>query len=285
MCIILYNPELHQLAKNDSKFSDSNVSAVFINNGPKLNIQLNSPVIDLGENKGISGAQNIGSKYLMDKGIDYIFFLDQDTRFDASFFKKMLLEFFDIKNIDNSIGILSPKIFDLDTEIDVGIHKIEIDNISKVYLNGRVKNTLPISSGILVDCEVLKKTHGVKDNLFIDWVDFELDLNAMVHGFSIYSTNIASLRHKIGRPTTKKFFLKKLHPYNYPLVREYYFSRNAIFILRRYGNRFKGLKKFVNKALLYRIVTVPYENQKIQRIWVIIRGVWDGNHFDKNTSR
>jgi rhamnosyltransferase len=50
-------------------------------NGVKKNSMLfpNCQYVELGENLGIAKAQNIGSEKIIEKGVDYLMFLDQDS--------------------------------------------------------------------------------------------------------------------------------------------------------------------------------------------------------------
>ena len=59
------------------------------------------------KNLGFSGGQNSGIRYALSKGADYVLILNNDTYVDKSFIEELLK----ISERDNSIGILSPKIY------------------------------------------------------------------------------------------------------------------------------------------------------------------------------
>lgn len=64
-------------------------------------------LIQTGENLGYAGGNNVGIKYAIERGTDYILLLNNDTVVDPDF----LIELVKVAESDKSIGILSSKIY------------------------------------------------------------------------------------------------------------------------------------------------------------------------------
>ncbi len=74
-------------------------------------IQQNFPkvyLIENGQNLGFAEGQNIGIRYAMGEGADYLFVLNNDITFDRSVLKELIAAFED----DESIGIAGPRLDD-----------------------------------------------------------------------------------------------------------------------------------------------------------------------------
>lgn len=278
--IVTYNPEINKLKEQLLKLKSDNLNIVIVNNGENFDL-IEVPVINLKRNEGIATAQNVGVNFLKENtDVKYLFFFDQDSVFDAQFLGTMLNEWDRLAKVDFNIGILSPNLIDKKSNNFLAINQICGKKIVKVYLTSKtiqeISNTLPISSGIMISLDVYDQIGGLDDKLFIDWVDLDLDFRVLDAGYNIYTTVNAQLYHSIGKSSEKSLFLKKIHPFNYPLFREFYFSRNAVYSYKKYSKKFPGIKKLVYKSLLFRIITAFYEDHTFSRLKVIFRGILCG---------
>lgn len=279
--IVAFNPNLADFEKKIDGISMVTENLVIINNGDDFNISnKHVRLINLHENKGIAYAQNVGAKILKEIGVSLLFFFDQDSVYDNTYFERMLIEWVKLNNEDENIGILSPNIIDDKFKFVQGFLTLTDDGIKKSVLNQDeykiIKNTLPISSGILVSKDAYFAVGGVKDSFFIDFVDFELDLNLLKHGYSIYSISNIFIEHAIGEKNKRHFLFKAIYPSNHPIFRGYYTVRNGIYVYRMYGDRFKGLKKLILKSLFVRTICAFYEENKLKRLNSIFKGIRDG---------
>ena len=59
------------------------------------------------KNLGFSGGQNVGIKYALDNGADYVLILNNDTIVDKSLIEELL----NVVQIAKNIGIVDPKIY------------------------------------------------------------------------------------------------------------------------------------------------------------------------------
>ncbi len=69
--------------------------------------ELDFELIETGENLGYTGGNNEGIKYALDCKVDYVFLLNNDTYIAPN----TLLNIMQAADLDNQIGILSPKIY------------------------------------------------------------------------------------------------------------------------------------------------------------------------------
>lgn len=283
--IVTYKPNIDELNKKVDKYTtNSNAVVVIVNNGNKLNISEHSNLIikNLGKNMGIAYAQNIGINYLQEKGIDLAFLLDQDTKLEKKYFEKMLKKWQSLKIKDSKLAVLSPVAFDRKTKKLLSTKHLVNDNLEIEFLkNGDKYNTLPISSGILVDTNIFEKVGGNYSEYFIDWVDFQFDLDIIDAGYHVYTTPEIRINHQIGNASTRKFLWKTIHPSNHSAFRNYYFFRNGILFMNK--NRLhKFVKKFVISALLKRFICIFYEKRKVDKLKAMINGIKDARKIIKN---
>lgn len=279
--IVAYNPEIRVFKKKIDAISKLTDGVVVINNGSKLSFDNDRiELVNLDSNKGIAYAQNLGADILREKQKEFFFFFDQDSEFSQSYFLDMINEWLLISKDDTSLGALSPNVIDKNFNYAQPILYFSNNKIVKHTLNKnkveRIKNTLPISSGILISDKAYKDVKGAKADYFIDFVDFELDLNLMKHGYTIYSTSKTQIMHAIGKKDERIFFSKKIYPTNHPIFRDYYFMRNGCLTFRLYGKKYKGIRKLIIRSFMIRYIFVIYEKEKLKRIHYLSKGILDG---------
>lgn len=132
--------------------------------------------IPLNHNTGIANALNIGRQKIIDskERVDYCLTMDQDSKFPLD-------RFDDVK-------------------------KYLIENIEK---NSIKKVKCWITSCNFIFIELYKKVKGFRSELFIDYVDFELNEQFFNHKINIGYIQDISLEHKIGNPIEKFFYEPK----------------------------------------------------------------------------
>ena len=88
--IVLYNPNkkiIFQVIETLQKQIDV---LILVNNGSPIEIELQNVILrDLGENKGIAYAQNVGVDIARELGAKYILFSDQDTVYPENYISEM----------------------------------------------------------------------------------------------------------------------------------------------------------------------------------------------------
>lgn len=86
-----------------------------------------------------------------------------------------------------------------------------------------------IASGSLIPVQALDRIGGLRDDLFIDYVDIEWGLRARARGMRVYGVCAAGMSHRLGDATLS--ILGRSIP-QYSPQRIYYQVRNSILLLR-----------------------------------------------------
>ncbi|MCT4384166.1 hypothetical protein [Lacticaseibacillus paracasei] len=275
--IVLYHPEMAKLKRTIVTTLKNTPYLALVNNGEPL-ADLGDSVVELGENKGIAYAQNIGVETLQKQSkLDGVFFLDQDSEIEENFFSRMLLEWDRLTLTHPRLAMLSPVIRRRTETGNYSILILENDRLIKASVDSSkqtiVENTLPISSGVLVSVSAFMAVDGLASKWFIDWVDFDLDLKLLMQGYSIVTTNATSIIHEIGTPDRRNFFGKQIAVTNYVLFREYYTARNSMYLMRKFGATSKGISKYCWGQVSRRFLMLLYEPKKFRRFATLVGGL------------
>ncbi len=87
-----------------------------------------------------------------------------------------------------------------------------------------------ITSGNFIALKHYKKIHGFRSELFIDYVDFDLDRQFIESGKKIAYFADLSIYHQIGNPKSISFLGMHFTAMNHSPIRYYYRFRNARFL-------------------------------------------------------
>ncbi|MCT1191521.1 glycosyltransferase [Lactococcus lactis] len=267
--IVLFNPEIDRLKMNISAIIDQVDYTILVDNGSKnildikklMNDFPNINLIELGDNKGIAFALNKIGQYAVEYEFDYFITLDQDS----VVMKNLVKEYKKYLNLP-FMGQLTNYIEDRNNPIDR----------SKIIL----KENGAITSSALMPTDVYKSGIKYDDDLFIDKVDFDINIQLKKAGFKSYQIPYVGLLHEVGNQTQHSFLGLKVMTYNHSAMRRYFISRNSIYLIKKYGFREAG--GFLIGDVSRFIKTILYEKDKIKKNKASIKGLRDGI-FNKNT--
>lgn len=180
------------------------------------NARKNVHVIESQENTGFSGGNNIGIKYALEHGADYVLIINNDTIADPHLVKNLL----EVLESDDKIGITTPKIYfekgrefhkDWYTKNDLGKviwfagGHIDWDNIKSVHRgvnevdHGQFDNCekTDFASGccILIKKEVFQKVGLFDDRCFMYFEDAIFCESAKKSGYELWYVPSAKLWH------------------------------------------------------------------------------------------
>jgi len=180
-------------------------------------------------NVGVAEGQNIGMRYAVNCGAEYILITNNDVTFD----KRCLTELMEVAESDNRIGIIGPKIYYSEmpnkiwqagrylnwnkgtciiegNEIDIG----QYDEQKEVDFLGV----------ILIRKNVLEKIGLYQANFFAYWEDTDFCVRAHKAGFKIVYAPKAKIWHKVSYTTKriKGFF-------------EYFSTRNRFWFMKSHA--------------------------------------------------
>ena len=259
--IVTFNPNLISLLNLLNSLSQQVNLIVIVNNGNKFNMEIeisNLHQIDLNSNYGIAVAQNIGLKYCIDQGADFLITSDQDSIFPIDYVKSMYDIFF-VNKTRYKICCIAPSFRNLVVGNDI---------LPYVYFQGcqlktsfDFKNSLAfpshvISSGMFIPVESIKEIGFMNEDLFIDWVDTEWCWRALKKNFTILQTDRLLLNHNLGDIACD--FMGIVY-YKHSSVRYYYSIRNSLYMFF-YSNDFHKFYKFylfykIYKTCLFVLIT------------------------------
>lgn len=169
--------------------------------------------IKMDGNEGIAKALKVGVEKSIAEGYDFCLTMDQDSKFPQT----------DRENLENILSI--------ENILDYGIIGLNFNSDNTEFKLVDIKCWL--TSGNFIVLENYKKIHGFKEELFIDYVDFDLDEQFWAIGKKVAYINNLSLIHIMGNPVKKRLLFKSFTVMNYTPIRDYYRFRNALYLYKQ----------------------------------------------------
>ena len=169
--------------------------------------------VNLEGNQGIAYALRVGLQKSLENEFDLCLTMDQDSIFPNISRSDLERRFSEI-NL-SEYGIIGLNFNSRETEKKL------------------VETDVWITSGNFIVLENYRRIHGFRAELFIDYVDFELNEQFFQCGKKVAYWQDLSLVHKIGNPETHKIFGKTFTVMNHSPIRYYYRFRNARYLYRR----------------------------------------------------
>lgn len=226
--IITYNPNKELLDLQFNSLEKQVDKIVYIDNASNENINPNNEktiLVQNYHNLGLGKAQNQGIKIALNNGADFILLFDQDSVPPCDFVLKLMQVYMEAKKIF-SVGLVAPAIKnDYNKDFDIENYGILIRGIElkRVPLDRITNVSYCIASGSLIPSDVFSNVGYIKEEMFIDGMDFEWCLRAKSKGFSIIQTNITFLSHRLGDGDKDRIL-------SHSPLREYYIVRNSIWM-------------------------------------------------------
>lgn len=272
--IVTYNPNESNLALLVNSLISSGVTPVIVDNASKEDFSVPCQLIKLDSNYGIAKAQNTGIEYALKQNAEAIVFFDQDSSItDELFIKKLYQPIFDKKS-----SITAPVFTDFECGFIYSIVDIDKHGRRTKYYpaidDAPFKVSNVISSGTMVDAQVLTEIGVMVDELFIDYVDTEWCLRAYKKGFDILVIPNARMTHSIGDKTIKLscFYVPKHSPF-----RRYYRIRNAFFLLRKnHIPKLMAIREILFSIIHQGILIAFSRGERLAYIQCLYRGLRDG---------
>ena len=216
VCVVLYERE----CKSIKSYLGMSDCVAVVDNGNNTAPE-DAHYISMNGNKGIAAALNEGINYLKNQGCSVVLTMDDDSIFpfeSAEDILKIVVE-----NI-SSYGILT-----------INFNSFPEKKTDRIV---DVKNW--ITSGNFVNLEAWEKTGGYREELFIDYVDFDFCARVKKAGYRIGLLEDYSIVQTIGSPIEFRVFGKTFHAMNHSAVRDYYRFRNARYLAREDFGTFGG---------------------------------------------
>lgn len=238
--VVTYNPEQDILQRQIEAFASQGVPSLLVDNKSRMDVaqwsaSLPSPahhVIALSDNMGIAHAHNAGIAWAKAHGFRYVMLMDQDSIPGEDMTSKLLKCAEAHQAAGHKVAAVGPRYYDARqnnpppflTIRGLKLHRFTceegVSDVPVDYL---------ISSGSLIPIETLDAVGGMREDLFIDYVDIEWGLRAKHHGYQCYGVCNAKMEHSLGDNPIR--FFKRQIPIHSPL-RHYYHFRNAVLLYR-----------------------------------------------------
>jgi len=246
--IITFNPTITEILTVFQNHIEKNDSKIIIvdngsNNAEEIHEHFNKLSINttklfcyhqLDKNYGIGYALNEGVKIAKANFATHVLLFDQDSIPCEDIVKKLISEEEILIESGIKLGALGPIYFDSRTHIEYPLAQIQGVNLRKIWPSKQSEKTFEVSfiitSGSLINLNVISEVGQLDENFFIDLVDFEWCFRAKSKGYKIFATKAAEISHSIG--DKRIISLGREISIHSPL-RRYYMVRNNILLTRK----------------------------------------------------
>jgi rhamnosyltransferase len=225
-------------------------------------------LIENRENLGLPAALNIGMERAETFGLQWFILFDQDSTVTDGFTEALLNSYLCHPKRER-IGIVAPRYVDARTRKPVSRHP--------PYLADGCLETA-MTSGSLLPSKIYREYGGFEEALTIDMLDQEYSLRLRSHGLIIVESENAVLLHAPGFPKTYYFGrIRLFRALNHSPARQYYRVRNRVWIARRYGEQFPGLRlRSLGWQIRECLIILLSEKARGRKLWLTARGIKDG---------
>lgn len=281
--IVTYNPDLNLLTEQVNAVLHQVKEVVIVDNFSE-NIEqiaanhIKQKIFRLDQNFGIGYAQNIGLVYCLERNVDYVILLDQDSLPSTNLIDELL------KAIQtNKTTIAGPTYRDPRTKKTsffvterngIPFRWFPTDNSCR---NKCVDAAFLIASGTLINLQEVKKVGGMRSDYFIDHVDTEWCFRLRAKGHSIIGVPSAIMEHSLGDEVKRIWFFGwRQVSYHSPL-RDYYMFRNTILMLKDTPMSFIWKSHFIWRLIqfaTYFLIFAPLRKERFIKMSLgIIHGL------------
>ena len=273
--IVTFNPEIDRLTENILAICPQVEKVILVDNGSNNvseieKITHNLPEIDLikfEKNLGIAAALNQIGDFAVAKKFDYFITMDQDS----VALPKLIEEYKKYLYLLN-IGLLN------------SYHKDRNLKVNKPQNTLVVENPRMITSGSFMKTSLFYEGFRYDEDLFIDKVDFDIDIALMRAGYKLYQIPFYGFLHEVGSIQSHSFLGIKTVTYNHSPFRRYYISRNSVILLKKYGLT-KETSKYIVENIGKQIKTILFEDKKREKSQAVWRGFIDGVKYKKSLNK
>ena len=217
-------------------------------------------------NKGFSGGNNEGIKYVLERKADFILLLNYDTEVEKSFLTNLIFS----AQKSEKIGLVSPIIFSKNSS-KIWFSGGKIDWMRMKTIHEREKRTHDYAKSdyltgcsLLIKTEVFKKIGLLDEDYFLYWEDADFSVRAKKAGYDLVVSSKSRIFH-FEKSENKENKENKI--YWLILSGLIFFQKNAYFwqkiwlkpyILARKTKNYFDLKK--EKNTLAKIVKKAYDD-------------------------
>jgi rhamnosyltransferase len=271
--VILYKPSLATTqALIDSILVQTDVVSIIDNSPNPANLLLDKHNLNYHHfpgNIGIAAAQNTGLKDLMLSGCEFGLLLDQDSSVSDSFVSSLASLLENSNYNERDIVAIGPRIL---CSFSDKIVKPRVQKELTIY-NDMVCVSQIISSGMMINLNILERIGFKDESLFIDGVDHEWCWRAGGSNFQVAIANDIEMTHTLGDSRSR--FAGLTYKVGAP-IRLYYQFRNILLLTRReYVPNYWKCRNLLVLPIRFFANTLLQDNKRL-RLKYMLHGLWDG---------
>ena len=274
--IVTYNPSIERLTKNIDAVRKQANEVYVVDNDSRNRVEIeqcinnldcsNVHLVKCDSNNGIAKALNIVFQKALEMGVTWVLTLDQDSEIPYN-----LLAVYK-KHIDSNVAQIACNLIESQTQKIIYKNDSELSEVSRC-----------ITSGTLTSVEAWKLVEGFDENLFMDYVDYDISMKFKKKGYRIIRCNSIFMEHELGNSEMHYFLFIPVRVTNYSPMRKYYIARNIVIYIKRYCNFIGGVIESLRllRLIVYALI---YEDDKNVKMKSLIKGINDGLLYkDKKT--
>jgi len=234
------------------------------------------------ENLGFTGGNNVGIKYALDEGFDYILELNNDTEVDREFLTRL------IESIHgkSEFGAAQPLILYTskpDIIWNAGGSYYSKTGLTRTRAGDRKIRSKPKSSEtdwisgccFLIKSEVLRKTGCLKEIFFFgSFEDVDLSLRIKKEGYKLWMESSSVIYHSVGQSSVSD--KKGKEGYVFPQL-HYLWNRNQLFFIRMHVSKIFIPLAYILQFFKLMLLSLYFLGRgRIQKLKLTWRGFYHG---------
>ena len=270
--IVTYNPTSANL-NNLGRLGPQVEKVVVVDNGSsqetteKIREHLDifaGELIENGANLGIAAALNSGVRWAIEQGHDWVVLFDQDSCVTDNFIDTML-EDLKKESLTRNVVQMIPQYRDPDTGLK---------SFAPLYQDVPL---ITCTSGSFFRASVFQRCGYFREDLFIYCVDDDFSLRLRKMGCFMAESQKAILLHAGGRQKHFRILGMEFVTRNYRPEVQYYWARNRVWLVRKYGWRYPRVFYSSIRSLIgIPLKILVAEEDSWSKVAMFIRGVCDG---------
>lgn len=266
--IVTYNPDIKRLQENIAAIAPQVTGIVIVDNG-SANVEEICRLIEgreeismvwNEENQGIARALNQIVQFAEEKDWKWVLTIDQDSVCEPELITTYR-KYMDFDQVAMITCLFRDRNFGIQQEYE----------FSEEYRYAE----RCITSGCLTKIAPCLEVGGFDENMFIDYVDFDMCYMLKEHGYQILQTSYRGVLHELGSAERKVFFGREVIVTNHSPGRRYYYSRNLVYFIRKHSG-YVSKRRYYTKLYGRLGVVLFYEKNKWKKLREGFRGIADG---------
>lgn len=218
------------------------------------------------ENLGFAGGNNIGIKYAVDNGCEYVLLLNNDTVVKEDFLNELV----ETAEKDKDIAVVGGKIFYYDNPKLIWYAGAKINEFTAITrhlgdkeedrdeYNKLTETDYVTGCLMLVNIEALKKVGLMDEKYFLYYEETDWNVKFRKYGYKVVYNPKSVIYHKVSSTTSKQNDIVK-----------YYYDRNAYyFVMNNFGVLNKIFMYFYMRLRLF-LKYIKYFNETKKRNIII----------------